>query len=290
MPNSLNNARNLLLKNRLDDLYRQYSREFLYSDPLSFVHRYSNPMDQEVVAWIASALSYGSVPQIKRSLTRVFSNISENPYVYLRDFSLTSLSEDFQTFRHRFTTGADLVVLFYLIHKVIENYGSVGTFFQKTFTESGNSIKNLLSKVIRRLREEDFSPVESFYRPEKFWYLLPSPDSGSACKRWNMFLRWMVRRNDGIDLGLWTEIPASALILPLDTHTTRLARLLGLTQLKNPSWKMAEEVTAHLRELDSSDPVKYDFALSRLGILKKCPGKKQADVCEKCPLFEVCTA
>lgn len=290
MPNSLSNAHKLLLRNKLDGLYRQYSREFLYSDPLSFVHRYSNPKDQEVVAWIASVLSYGSVPQIKRSMTFVFSNMSENPYIYLRDFSLTSISEDFQAFRHRFTTGADLIVLFYLIHNVIEDFGSVGTFFQKIFDESENSVKNLLSKVIRRLRGMDFSPVESFYRPEKFWYLLPSPHSGSACKRWNMFLRWMVRRNDGVDLGLWTGIPAAALILPLDTHTTRLVRLLGLTHLKNPSWKMAEEVAAHLRELDPSDPVKYDFALSRLGILKKCPGKKQVAVCEKCPLFEVCAA
>ena len=288
MPNSLPDDRKLLLKNRLEHLYRQYSREFLYSDPLAFVHRYSDPKDQEVAAWIASALSYGSVPQIQRSLTTVLSIMSEHPYAFLQDFSLFSFSEDFRTFRHRFTTGADLVVLFYLIHIVIERFGSVGGFFQQTLLKSENPVKNLLSRVVHRLRETDFSPVESFYRPKKFWYLLPSPDSGSACKRWNMFLRWMVRRNDGVDLGLWTWMSPSALILPLDTHTTRLVHLLGLTDSKNPSWKMAEEVTAHLRELDPSDPVKYDFALSRLGILKQCPGKRQADICEKCALFDVC--
>jgi len=288
MPNPFPNHPNLLLKNKLDLLYLQFNRDFLFSDPVAFVHRYSDPKDQEVAAWIASALSYGSVPQIQRSLTVVFSNLSESPYAFLRDLSLFSLSDNFRTFRHRFTTGADLVVLLYLIHSVIEHFGSVGSFFQKAFAESENSVRILLSQVVRWLRGMDFSPVESFYRPKKFWYLLPSPDSGCACKRWNMFLRWMVRRSDGVDLGIWKKIPPSALILPLDTHTTRLVHLLGLTNLKNPSWKMAEEVTARLRELDPLDPVKYDFALSRMGILKKCPGKKRAEVCEKCPLFEVC--
>ena len=290
MPDFSKNSRNQLLKNKLERLYRQYNREFLFSDPVAFVHRYSNPADQEVVAWIASVLSYGNVPQIQRSLTTVLSKLSENPFQFLKHVSPDSLTDDLISFRHRFTTGEDIIVLLYLIQQILQEYGTVGRFFQQIFSESDGLIRNLLSKVVQRLKEKDFGAVEPFYRGRKFWYLLPSPDSGSACKRWNMFLRWMVRRKDGVDLGLWTEIPTSVLILPLDTHTARLSRFLGLSRLKNASWKMAEEVTRNLRQLDPSDPVKYDFALSRLGILKLCPGKKQTGVCEKCPLFPFCVA
>ena len=119
-------------------------------------------------------------------------------------------------------------------------------------------------------------------------YFLPSPRDGSACKRLNLFLRWMVRRGDGLDFGLWREVSTAKLVIPLDAHVSRIARYIGLTDRPTPSWRTALEVTARLRRFDAEDPVKYDFSLCRLGILKLCPKKRNLTKCRNCSLVEVC--
>jgi uncharacterized protein (TIGR02757 family) len=121
-------------------------------------------------------------------------------------------------------------------------------------------------------------------------HLLTSPAGGSACKRMNLYLRWMVRGGDGIDCGLWPGVPTSALVIPLDTHVARISRFLGLTRRRTQDWKMAEEITASLRRFDPADPVKYDFAICRLGILDHCPSRRNLHKCAACPLLELCTA
>ena len=120
--------------------------------------------------------------------------------------------------------------------------------------------------------------------------LLPSPADGSACKRWNMMLRWLVRPDDGVDLGLWKHIPTHRLVVPLDTHVGRIARVVGLTTRTDGSWRTAREVTDGLAMLNAKDPVRYDFALAHLGISGKCRGKYVASICGGCPLFAVCVA
>ncbi|MBW2258057.1 MAG: DUF2400 family protein, partial [Deltaproteobacteria bacterium] len=127
--------------------------------------------------------------------------------------------------------------------------------------------------------------------PRGFRTFLPSPTGGSACKRWNMFLRWMVRPpTEGIDLGLWDSLPPSALVVPLDTHVLRIARLVGLTRRRDGSWRTAAEITANLRLLDPDDPVRFDFALAHLGISGACKGRRDEAVCSACPLRPVCVA
>jgi uncharacterized protein (TIGR02757 family) len=118
---------------------------------------------------------------------------------------------------------------------------------------------------------------------------LSDPASGSACKRLNLFLRWMVRPDDGLDLGLWAPVRPDQLVIPLDTHEARISRYLGLSDRRTVDWKMAVEVTEGLRRLDPSDPVRYDFALSRLGILDECPRRRDPVKCRRCPLVPVCT-
>ena len=120
-------------------------------------------------------------------------------------------------------------------------------------------------------------------------YFFSSPAGGSACKRLNLYLRWMVRHDPGLDLGLWTEVPPSRLVIPLDTHVARIARYVGLSSRNTADWKMALEVTRALREFDPGDPVKYDFAICRLGILDYCPRKRDALKCAACLLKPVCT-
>jgi len=124
------------------------------------------------------------------------------------------------------------------------------------------------------------APVRTFFS---------SPEKGSACKRFNLYLRWMVRREGGLDFGLWTSIPPAALVIPLDTHVARIAGLMGLTRRRTADWKMALEVTDALRRLDPLDPVKYDFALCRLGILEYCPRRVDPVKCAACLIRPACT-
>jgi len=121
-------------------------------------------------------------------------------------------------------------------------------------------------------------------------HLCPDPALPGACKRWNLYLRWMVRGPDGIDLGLWRGVPASALVVPLDTHLFRIARYLGLTDRRDASWRTAAEITASLAAVDAADPVRFDFALCHLGMSGACPPRRRADRCAACPLRPVCRA
>ena len=155
--------------------------------------------------------------------------------------------------------------------------------------KEADTITECLSVFTRRMLTLDGFP---FYaegilpQNARVRYLLCSPEKGSACKRMNLFLRWMVRRNDGIDFGLWEDVSPSQLIIPLDTHVGRISRSIGLTKYKNTNWKAALEVTESLRAFDEADPVKYDFAFSRLGILGVCNPKNGGS--GQCPLFSLC--
>jgi uncharacterized protein (TIGR02757 family) len=119
-------------------------------------------------------------------------------------------------------------------------------------------------------------------------HFLPSPLEGSACKRLNLYLRWMVRPDDGVDFGLWPQIPTDRLIIPLDTHICRIGQFLGLTRRKTPDWKMAEEITRSLRAISPDDPVQYDFVLCHMGISGNCPLVGCREKCEACPLRSAC--
>ena len=113
-------------------------------------------------------------------------------------------------------------------------------------------------------------------------FFLPSPEDGSTCKRLNLFLRWMVRPDDGVDMGLWHGVSPSQLVIPLDTHVSRISISMGLTGRRTVDWKMAREVTARLRAIEPRDPVKYDFALCRLGMLESCPQHADPAACPLC--------
>ena len=123
--------------------------------------------------------------------------------------------------------------------------------------------------------------------PRERNFLFPDPRKGSACKRHNLFLRWMVRGGDGVDLGLWTALSPRDLVVPLDTHMIRMGRRLGLTRRATPGWGMAEEITAAFRAVCPEDPVRFDFALTRLGILKECTSRRRG-ACDRCPVASVC--
>lgn len=260
------------LKEYLEKLYRQYNPSFLSNDPLEFVHRFQDPRDQEIVGLLASCLAYGNVKQIRASVQKILAVLGEKPYHYVITFNPKTQGTDFDNFVHRFTQGKDIVCLVYLLQQILLRYGSLGNYFLQGYNAQEKTIRSALIQFVEGLLKLPFP--KGYTRQnrisEGIWYLLPSPVGGSACKRLNLFLRWMVRRGDQLDLGLWVEVSPRQLVVPLDVHVGRIARSLGLTTRKTDDWKTAEEITDRLRIFDPEDPVKYDFALSHMGISRGC--------------------
>lgn len=279
------------LKTYLEELYKTYDRRFLDTDPLKFVHLYNRKEDQEIVGLISSSLAYGTVERIFICMEKVLRIMEDRPYEFVMNFNPWEDVKRFNGVQHRFTNGKDVACMLFFVKQVIENYGSLEAFFVMGYNQEEENIKKALTDFVEGLLNMDCAP---FYAdgvlPLKAGvrYLLPSPNQGSPCKRLNLFLRWMVRKGDGLDLGLWERVSPSKLVIPLDTHVARISQYLGLTNLKIASWKMAEDVTRSLKKLDPQDPIKYDFALCRLGIIRHCPKKLDWEKCLECSLKEVC--
>jgi len=198
------------------------------------------------------------------------------------------LLERTRGFSYRMTDGRDVACLLYGAGEMLRAHGSLGAAFTKQYRETG-SVRAALGGFVDQLCAPDFTPLTGKRAPtRRLKHLLPHPDRGSACKRLNLFLRWMVRGPDGVDFGLWSEIPSAELVVPLDTHVHRIGRFIGLTRRKDLSWRTAEDVTRRLRHLDAADPVRYDFALSHLGISGTCAARKDARRCADCPLKPIC--
>jgi len=279
------------IKNKLDKLYIDYDRAYLASDPLMFLHDYTDPEDIEVVGLICAVLAYGRVAMIQRSIRRVLDPMGKHPAKYVRRFDAKARGSDFSDFSHRFNRGDDIVLLLCYIRQMIELEGSIGGFFRVGYDADAHDIGGSLSDFVTRTLALDCSEVypKGILPPKAgIRYFFPSPTKGSACKRLNLYLRWMVRRNDGLDFGLWNFVRPSQLVIPLDTHIARICRLIGLTGRKSPGWPMAVEITSNLRKLDPDDPVKYDFAITRLGILDKCPATPLPHKCAACEINSIC--
>lgn len=261
------------LKGLLDDLNRRYGRrELLCTSAISVPHKYTRPDDREIAGFIAAALAYGTVKQIQRSAEAALGAMAPSPSRFVRRFDPIRDAARFERFAHRFNTGADLALLCHFLQQATTAAGSLQAFFLRGYDDSHEDVGPALISFVERVLALDASP---FYasgtipRRAGIRFFFPSPAQGSACKRLNLFLRWMVRRGDDIDFGIWTEVSPSKLIVPLDTHVARIARRLGLTRMKQASWRMARQVTRRLRDLDPDDPVKYDFALCRVGVLRQ---------------------
>ncbi len=242
----------------LEDLYRKYNRrEFIHPDPLEFLYNYGDPGDREVVGLVASSLAYGRVRQILRSVGKVLERMPL-PARFVTNTGPDELRRTFADFRHRFTTGEEMAALLAGAGKLIRACGSLEKCFVEGYRDSDDSTVPALTAFTGRLREA--AGLES--------HLLPRPSAGSACKRLHLFLRWMVR-SDAIDPGCWSGVPASKLVIPLDTHMIKICRALGLTGRRQASLKTAMEVTEAFKGFAPDDPAKYDFALTRLGIRRE---------------------
>ncbi len=279
------------LKTQLDRLYRTFDLEFLSTDPLEFVHRYSTPEDREIVGLVSSSLAYGKVVTIKKSIAAVMEATGPHPARFVKGLDVDRAVRDLSGFKHRFNDGKDIVALLYIAKQMIEEAGTICRFFMKGYSPDHRNIKEALSAFSESALGLDTSPIygkKTLPKNAGVRFFFPDPLDGSPCKRLNLYLRWMVRRGDGLDFGQWKGVDPAKLVIPLDTHIARISKNIGLTKRASADWKMAEEITEALKVLDPKDPIKYDFALCRLGILEKCPARADRDKCEACLIRELC--
>jgi len=273
------------IKDVLERLYEKYNhRDCIRPDPLQFVYRYKKPADMELAGLLSAVLAYGRVRQIEKDLNDLFSRMGASPYAFVLDFDKSKRNK-LDSFKHRFTTGEDIADLLVVIQKVLQEKGSIEKHFLSGYSNSDENIVPALTEFCDSIYAI-YSEKTGREVSRGLKYLLASPAGGSACKRLNLFLRWMVRADD-VDAGLWKGVDKTKLIVPVDVHMGRLCKILGLYESKTVSLKTAVQITKGFSEISPSDPVKYDFALSRVGITEGCNGKYNSR-CEECELFDFC--
>jgi len=301
----------LRLDARLDHAAR------LATDPVELPRRYASPHDQEVAGLLAASLAYGRADLFKPILVRLLDQLGPSPAAavdgiaaaLLPRVTLTTrtstpvappshapgaaaLLARFAWFRYRFNQPADLAALLAAIGHLRRAHGSLGDRFTALFAAAGGgpaALRPALADLAAELRE---APPVAALRGGRgtrgLRHLLPDAAGPGAAKRWNLYLRWMVRGPGPVDLGAWPGLPTAVLVMPLDTHVHRVARRLGLTARPDAGWRTAEEITAGLRLVDPADPVRYDFALCHLGMSGACPARLTPAHCTACPLVSGC--
>jgi uncharacterized protein (TIGR02757 family) len=249
----------------LEEIYRKYhSPGFLRLDPLVVVREESRSAGEaELLGLVASCLSYGRAEQIIASIKRVLAAAGGRFTDFVLGTSCAEKRAALKSFKHRFNTGEDIAAFLGAVRLVCEEYGSLERVYREALDhgegEAAIAMDRFASVILRHAKSAGRTGSRGLD------FLLPAPSGGSACKRLNMYFRWMVRPDDGIDLGVWKSVPRSALIVPLDVHVFRGAVRLGLTARKAPDWRAAREVTDELRRIDPADPVRFDFSLCCLG-------------------------
>lgn len=281
-PRRVRSARSLrAAKPALDRLYGQFDQTDSAADPVHLVRRYPDAADREVVAFCAAALAFGRVASVLASIETLLEVMGPAPATFVRHFENGRHGDRLRSLRHRWTSGDDLAELLRILRAMISSAGSIEGFFLEGYRtdveDVGEALNSFCTRALALSRPTGTPGVAYFF---------PQPAGGSACKRLNLFLRWMVRR-DHIDFGLWRRVSSAHLVVPLDTHVIRVSQCLGLTTYRSPGWPMARQITAALRQIDPTDPVRYDFSLCHIGMQDACGfSRPQRDA--RCPLRGVC--
>jgi uncharacterized protein (TIGR02757 family) len=264
-------------------------RRRLPLDPVSLPHRYRDPRDVEVAGLLAASLAYGRADLFLPKVTRILDAMGPSPAAFVRGLDVAGARALLGGFVYRFNVGADVAVLLLGMGRMLERRGSLEAGFLAAL-EASDDLHGALGAFVRELREVDVRPVErALGKTRGLDHLLPVPLGAGAAKRLHLYLRWMVRGPDGVDLGVWKRVPPSALLVPLDTHVARLAWRLGLVRRRTMGWAAAEDITANLRVVDPVDPVRYDFVLCHHGMSGACPPKARAELCARCVLRTECS-
>jgi uncharacterized protein (TIGR02757 family) len=275
------------LRESFETLYRSFDHQHSASDPVHIVRRYAEPDDREGVGFCAAGLAFGRVASVLHSIELLLAAMGPRPANFVREFDSVRDGDRLAPLVHRWIRGRDLIALMLVLQRMLRESGSIEQFFLDGDDPTSPDIGAALETFSIRALASTTGPAskDAATRPGVS-YFFPRPSGGSACKRLNLFLRWMVRA-DAIDLGVWTSVSPARLIVPLDTHVIRLGQCLRLTRHKSPGWKMAADITASLRAIDPDDPVRFDFSLCHLGIMNAC-GFERPQKDTHCPLRGVC--
>lgn len=250
------------LKEFLDEKVHEFETlDFIPDDPISIPHMFTEKRDVEIAGFLAATIAWGNRKSILKNANSMMERMDHSPYEYIMGFEKSD-EKAFEGFVHRTFQNEDVIYFMHTLRKLITEYGSIESVISDHWNKNGrpDSLKDSLSNF-----HSEFFKFDHAQRTRKH---IANPDRGSAAKRLNMYLRWMVRSpKRGVDLGVWEEIPSSVLSIPLDVHTSNMGRKLGLITRKQNDWKTVAEYDNALREMDSEDPVKYDFALFGLGAI-----------------------
>jgi uncharacterized protein (TIGR02757 family) len=257
------------VKRALDQLYAGFNHPDSATDPIHIVRRFDRDDDREVVAFIAAALAFGRVSSVLQSIERVLAVIGPAPADYIRRFDARRQGPAFAGIVHRWTREADIVAMLWLLRQMIDRAGSVEGFFLEGYDADADDIVDALDSFSTRAMALDLKAA--YGRVPKrpgVCYFFPRPSAGSACKRLNLFLRWMVRR-DALDLGVWKRVSPAKLIVPLDTHVIRVGRCLRLTKYTSG----VADGARHHRFTAPAGPNRIrrpDFSICHLGMMNAC--------------------
>jgi uncharacterized protein (TIGR02757 family) len=276
-----------VLARSLHELYHEYNRDDSATDPVHLVRPFSSTADREIAGFCAAALAFGRVASVINSIDTLLRILGPRPAEFVRGFDPAQPHPELRAMVHRWTRGEDLAALLWILRQMLEQSGSIERFFTEGLHDDHEDVGPALESFSERAMQLDSRRAYGRVpRRPGVCYFFPRPSRGSACKRLNLFLRWMVRR-DAIDPGGWRGVAPSKLVVPLDTHVIRLGQCLRLTRYTSPGWRMAADITASLRRLDPDDPVRFDFSLCHLGMRNACGfGRRQGD--SQCPLKGVC--
>lgn len=270
----------------LDAQYSDFNRDDSATDPVNLVRRYADSADREIAGFCAAALAFGRVASVIQSIERLLAILGPSPRAMVETFD-PSAHPQLRPLVHRWVNGRDLAALLLILRRMVEAEGSLEAFFVRGYSAADVDVGPALDAFCGAALAFDLSSIYGRRRARLgVCHFFPRPSAGSACKRLNLFLRWMVRR-DAVDLGVWSRVPPSKLVVPLDTHVIRLGKCLRLTARHTPGWKMAAEITQALRALSPDDPVRYDFSLCHIGMAGLCGyGTPRGN--RDCPLKGVC--
>lgn len=258
--------------------------ERIGADPIGAVRRYRTVRDLELAGLAGACLAFGNVKALRAKVDDAFERLGP---------ALTQVTDDeLEVFgrlggwRHRVYVGEDLGRLLIGARRVQRAHKTLGARFHADL-RAGGTLRHGLSRFVEAIRQAGGLDVAARERRGAA-HILPDPAKTSGCKRLLLYLRWMIRPDDGVDLGLWSSVSPSVLLVPVDTHIFKLARNLGFTDRRTMTWPVAEEITAALREFDAEDPARFDFPLCHLGMLQRCPSRRDPVRCEGCGVIEVC--
>jgi uncharacterized protein (TIGR02757 family) len=251
------------LKDFLDEKVDEYNRPgFITLDPISIPHQFSKKQDIEITGFIAAILAWGQRKTIINKCQELFHLMDNDPHQFILHHSDSDL-KPFLGFKHRTFNDVDTLYFIHFFNWFYKKHTSLEEAFMIGQTDTQDS----MFSILEQFHEFFFSIPDAPSRTKKH---IATPKRKAACKRINMFLRWMVRSDEkGVDFGIWQNIKPSQLICPCDLHVDRVGRKLGLITRKQTDWQTAVELTGKLREFDPEDPVKYDFALFGLGVEEK---------------------